>query len=190
MFSKIHTKSFKEMCIVQITFFYARISLAKEDKAKCLGMCNHPELLEGHIVCNGDAPSQCRTRLSCQDSCACIVNVECNESIGGKSADGMVRVLVQFKIFSRFHLRPGLSPTRSLSTSTTMMDQRSRTTLLLLRRGKEILHWLALLRCSQAAPQFDLGCQSPRPYTSNIFCPTKDQCTCYIQYSPCRSVFF
>ena len=98
--------------------------------------------------------------------------------------------VVQFKIFSRFHLRPGLSPTRSLSTSTTMMDQRSRTMLLLLRRGKEILHWLALLRCSQAAPQFDLGCQSPRPYTSNIFCPTKDQCTCYIQYSPCRSVFF
>ena len=55
-------------------------------------MCNHPELLEGHIVCNGDAPSQCRTRLSCQDSCACIVNVECNENIGGKPADGMVRV--------------------------------------------------------------------------------------------------
>merc|ERR1719430_1582772 len=41
-------------------------------------------------------------------------------------------------------------------------------------------------RCSQVAPQFDLGCQKARDFESHVFC-LANLCSCYIQYSACSS---
>merc|ERR1712179_176625 len=41
-------------------------------------------------------------------------------------------------------------------------------------------------RCSQVAPQFDLGCSNSRSFETHVFC-LANLCTCYIQYTTCSS---
>ena len=71
-------------------FFFARITLAQKDKGVCEQMCHSSELVENEKVCNGTAPSNCRTLLSCQDNCACWLNLQCNGGSGGQPSNGKV----------------------------------------------------------------------------------------------------
>ena len=73
-------------------FVLARITLAKKDKGQCLEMCDYSEIVENAKVCNGTAPSQCRTLLSCQDNCSCWINLQCNGGSGGQPSNGKVGV--------------------------------------------------------------------------------------------------
>ena len=78
--------------MIQHIFFLPRITLTQEDKGQCAQMCDSSEILENEKVCNGTAPSQCRTLLSCKDNCACWLNLECSGDSGGQPSNGKVGV--------------------------------------------------------------------------------------------------
>ena len=51
-------------------------------------MCQSSEIVENEKVCNGTAPSECRTLLSCGENCACWLNLQCNVGSGGQPSSG------------------------------------------------------------------------------------------------------
>merc|ERR1712025_1291411 len=142
------------------------IQLAKKDQGRCVELCNSPEIMENPKLCNGTAPSYCRTQLSCQENCACWLNLQCDGGSGGKPSDGKVS-LSSGMITDKITLHINRKASSSKETS---------------------LEWKseAEERCSQVAPQFDLGCPSSRAFETHVFC-LANLCTCYIQYTTCSS---